>query len=69
VEEQVHLSRSGRPIDRQTNVLTEMQARNTHIVCTDPCLHEVHGFNLKETWGRSIFWAQWFHILGQCCLE
>ena len=50
--------KSGRPGDRWPNVLNEMvslalrlQARNTHIVCTDPCQHKLKGPNVKESGG------------------
>ena len=48
-------SGSGKPGDHWTLVLNEMvlltlrlQVRNTHIVCTDPYLHELHGPNIKD---------------------
>ena len=51
-------SRSGRPGDRRTNVLTEIasptlcfQARSPRIVCTDPCPHQHHGPDVTESWG------------------
>ena len=67
-------SRSGRPGNHQTNVLTEIasltlcfQARSSHIVCTDPCPHELHGLDVTESWGdvrTSRFWVWWPHILA-----
>ena len=66
-------SRSCRPGDRRTDVLTEIgspilyfQARSPRIGCTDPCPHEHHGLDVTESWGdvrTSRFWAQWPHIL------
>ena len=51
-------SKSSRPGNSHTNasVLTEMalstlrlQARNTHIVCPDLCLHQLHCSNIRES--------------------
>ena len=69
-------SRSGRPGDCRTNVLTGiaspslgLQARNPHTICTDPCPHKRHGqLDIKEScWDlrTSRFWAQWPQFVGQ----
>ena len=65
-------SRTGGP--NWTNVLSEMvlptlrfQARNIHIVCTNPCPHGFDGPNVKESYGdltTSRFWGRWPHNLG-----
>ena len=62
--EQVRQSRSGRPGDNRTNVLTEiasptlcLQARSPRIMCTDACPHECHGTDVKESWG-DLRWSR-----------